>query len=285
SLAPLASPLGALADRLRRWGTDRGGLRIDLDGGGGRRRSWGLLAEGGDGPFVPATPAAALVRKLAAGQVAERGATPCMGLLSLAEIEAEWRRAHLQIGAGWLDGGTAFRPSLYRRAIGVRYRQMPAAWQALHDSGASIWQGQCVCDPAETPAGRFLSWLFQFPKADVEAAIGVEFTLHEGGEIWTRRIGGRVMRSRQYIGVRKPRGAVVEQFGPLAFDLALQVSAGRMDLVMSGARLFGVPLPRGAWPRVKAFESGDEGRFRFDVEIGLPLIGRLVRYRGWLTDR
>ena len=30
---------------------------------------------------------------------------------------------------------------------------------------------------------------------------------------------------------------------------------------------------------------GTAGKFRFDVEIGLPGIGRLVRYRGWLTDR
>jgi hypothetical protein len=105
------------------------------------------------------------------------------------------------------------------------------------------------------------------------------------GEIWTRRIGGRVMRSRQYIGVRKKRGAVVEQFGPLAFDLDLPIENGRMDLVMTGARFLGIALPRGCWPRVKAFETGAEGKFRFDVEIGLPVIGRLVRYRGWLTDR
>jgi predicted DCC family thiol-disulfide oxidoreductase YuxK len=39
------------------------------------------------------------------------------------------------------------------------------------------------------------------------------------------------------------------------------------------------------WPRIKAFETGAGGKFRFDVEIGLPGIGRLVRYRGWLTDR
>ena len=32
-------------------------------------------------------------------------------------------------------------------------------------------------------------------------------------------------------------------------------------------------------------ESEEEGRFRFDVQMGLPLIGQLVRYRGWLTDR
>jgi hypothetical protein len=93
------------------------------------------------------------------------------------------------------------------------------------------------------------------------------------------------MRSRQYIGTRGKRGAVVEQFGPLAFDLDLPVEKGRMDLVMTGARFLGVSLPRWCWPRIKAFETGAEGQFRFDVEIGVPMIGRLVRYRGWLTDR
>ena len=44
----------------------------------------------------------------------------------------------------------------------------------------------------------------------------------------------------------------------------------------------GVPLPRIFWPRVEAFESGEGGVYRFHVEIGLPLIGRLVRYRGSL---
>jgi hypothetical protein len=162
---------------------------------------------------------------------------------------------------------------------------MPAAWRALHDSGNAIWQGRCLCEPAETWAGRAISWLFQFPKADAGAPISVEFTLRDGGEIWTRRIGGRVMRSHQYIAARTPPGMVVEQFGPLAFDLALPVEDGRVTLVLNGARFLGVPLPRWSWPRVTAFESGEDGRFRFDVEIGLPLVGRLVRYRGWLTGR
>jgi hypothetical protein len=35
---------------------------------------------------------------------------------------------------------------------------------------------------------------------------------------------------------------------------------------------------------IEAMESEEDGRFRFDVRIGLPLIGQLVRYRGWLTD-
>ncbi len=54
---------------------------------------------------------------------------------------------------------------------------------------------------------------------------------------------------------------------------------------MRGMRCCGLPLPRALWPGIEATESEEEGRFRFDVQIGLPLVGRLVRYRGWLTDR
>ena len=282
SLAPFAARLTAIAERLRRFGTDRGGLRVDVEGPAGQRR-WYLIAEGGDGPFVPVLPAAALVRKLAGGRRVAPGAMPCLGLVSLEEILAEARRAHLQIASAWSDG--VLKPSLYRRVLGSAYEEMPVAWRALHDSGASTWKGQCLCDPAETWGGRLVSRLFQFPAGESEAPISVEFTMSGAGEVWTRRIGRRVMRSRQYIGVRGRRGAVVEQFGPLAFDLDLPIDKGRMDLVMTGARFLGVPLPRWCWPRVRAFETGGEGKFRFDVEIGLQGIGRLVRYRGWLTDR
>ena len=44
-----------------------------------------------------------------------------------------------------------------------------------------------------------------------------------------------------------------------------------------------VPLPRFLAPMTRAREwVDDEGRFRFDVEIGLALIGPIVRYTGWL---
>jgi hypothetical protein len=282
SLAPFAARLTAISERLRRFGTDRGGLRVDIEGPAGRR-SWYLIAEGGDGPFVPVLPAAALVRKLAAGRAVTSGAMPCLGLVSLGEILAEARRAHLQIASAWSDG--MLKPSLYRRVLGGAYEEMPPAWRALHDGGASTWTGQCICDPAETRVGRLISRLFQLPAADSEAPISVEFTMSGTGETWTRRIGRRAMRSRQYVGVRGKRGALVEQFGPLAFDLDLPIEKGRMDLVMTGARFAGMSLPRWCWPRIRAFETGAEGKFRFDVEIALPGVGRLVRYRGWLTDR
>lgn len=52
---------------------------------------------------------------------------------------------------------------------------------------------------------------------------------------------------------------------------------------MEGWRLGALPLPSALAPRTRAHEEVDEqGRFIFDVEISAPLIGRLVRYRGWL---
>lgn len=49
TLAPAAAPIAAIADRLRRLGTDRGGLRLEVVGASGAH-VWCLLAEGGDGP-------------------------------------------------------------------------------------------------------------------------------------------------------------------------------------------------------------------------------------------
>ena len=66
SLAPAAPLLARIADRLLFLGTDRGGLRLELHAGAGIR-VWCLIAEAGDGPFIPVTPAAALVRKMARG--------------------------------------------------------------------------------------------------------------------------------------------------------------------------------------------------------------------------
>ncbi len=284
TLAPAATPLAWIADRLRGFGTDKGGLRIDLGGRNGAR-SWSLIAEGGDGPFVPAIPAAALVRKLARGELARRGAMPCLGLLSLAEIEREWRQANLRIAAGWGEDGAMFQPSLYRRVLGAAYEQMSEAGQRLHDGAELHWSGRCSVEGPTNPVGHCLAAIFALPPAARDAPIEVDFAVHGGRETWTRRVGGRTMRSQQYIGLRRPEGWIVERFGPLAFDLRVPVKDGRLELVMAGMRLAGVPMPRFCWPIIKAVEIEEEGRFRFDVEIGLPVIGRLVRYRGFLTSR
>ena len=44
-----------------------------------------------------------------------------------------------------------------------------------------------------------------------------------------------------------------------------------------------LPMPLALAPLMSAREYEEEGRFRFDVRLALPLLGPLVHYRGWLV--
>jgi hypothetical protein len=175
--------------------------------------------------------------------------------------------------------------SLYRRALGDAYLLQSPAGQALHDAGTSRWTGVCSVVGGSTVAARLVALLFQLPSAASGVPIAVDFVTAADGEQWTRRIGDRAMRSYQCLAAGKPRGWIVERFGTFAFDLEMVAAQGELKLLMRGMRCFGLPLPGALWPRIAAREWEEGGRFHFDVEIAMPLAGRLVRYRGWLTDR
>lgn len=89
-LARHAPALRRLSERFLRFGSDVGGMAVELRGedhdGKPLHLRWWLDAAAGDGPQVPVTPAVVLAQQLADGAVAARGAMPCMGLLSLAQI-------------------------------------------------------------------------------------------------------------------------------------------------------------------------------------------------------
>jgi hypothetical protein len=99
SLAPYAISMIRIADALDRWGSDVGAMHVEVAGLGrekvGVRRRWTLIAERNDGPRIPATAAALLAKKLLRipgyEPAPERGARPCIGLLSVAEFVSEWR--------------------------------------------------------------------------------------------------------------------------------------------------------------------------------------------------
>jgi saccharopine dehydrogenase-like NADP-dependent oxidoreductase len=81
-----SAQLKAVSDLFIRFGTDAGAMHVEVTGvaeGRPLRRCWTLVALDGDGPFVPTLASAALVGKLARGELAFRGATPCVGLLTV----------------------------------------------------------------------------------------------------------------------------------------------------------------------------------------------------------
>lgn len=82
-----ASRLRRMSEWFLRAGSDEGGMVVQLRGvdhhGQPLHLRWTIHAGVGDGPQIPAMPAVIVARKLADGELLQRGATPCMGLFTL----------------------------------------------------------------------------------------------------------------------------------------------------------------------------------------------------------
>ncbi len=87
SLAPHAEFLLKLGFLFDRFGFGRSGFHMILTGEGHdgkpRERRFHLIARSGHGPYIPCMPAILLAKLLARGEVAKRGAMPCLDLVDL----------------------------------------------------------------------------------------------------------------------------------------------------------------------------------------------------------
>lgn len=99
---PHAAQLKRMADWFKGWGSDAGAMHVTVSGrpesGHTRSDTWYLLATQGDGPYVPTLAATALVRKLQSGNLSWTGATPCIGLLTLADFARECEGLAITMG-------------------------------------------------------------------------------------------------------------------------------------------------------------------------------------------
>lgn len=269
-----------IAMRLDRFGTSEGGMVIEVTGLDQRLDTkmvrWSLKAEQGDGPYVPVIPAAATIWALAKGQTVT-GARPATGLLDIEALKP------------WFDGlaittkTSAFKKEvpLYARVMGDGFATIPEVTRRLHRGRPAITaEGEAVVIGAKNAAGRLVAKLFGMPGEASRVPIRVLIESRDGREHWTRFFDGKPMRS---VMQRAGDGVIEESFGPVAIRMVLVPRADGLDMVRSSGRLGPIPLPSFLLPSIKAEERVEGGRrHRFDVEIGLPLIGRIVAYRGYL---
>lgn len=276
---PLAGLVVRLSALVAGLGSDRGAMRVVAHGvdaeGRATRAVWCLVAEPGVGPVTPSLPALAAVKAIARGEIAP-GARAGVGLLSLETLEAE-------IAAHAITTETTVeRAALFARAIGPKFDTLPDPIRALHETpGRSLWRGEAVTTGAANPIAAAVARLFGFPPTLATCPVEVQVRADGDRAVWRRRIGGHRFLSV----LSRPRtgGRVIERFGLLSIDLVLTVQADRLVYDVAGWRLGPMPLPRALAPRTRTHETlDDQGRFVFDVEIAAPVIGRLVRYRGWL---
>ncbi|MEH6800875.1 MAG: saccharopine dehydrogenase NADP-binding domain-containing protein [Halopseudomonas sabulinigri] len=89
------TPIVRASEYFIRWGTDTGGMQINLSGLDHQRQplhlKWVLGATDGIGPYIPTLSALILARKLITGELTTTGAMPCMNLYTMEDFEHEAR--------------------------------------------------------------------------------------------------------------------------------------------------------------------------------------------------
>lgn len=282
SLAPFVDGITWGANLVRALGTDRGGMAVDVAGrlvdGRSVTRRWRLIAEAGDGPWVPTLAAVALARGVARGAIAQRGALPCVGLLALDDILAVAEGLAIRTSADEVG-------AVYERVCGTdACAVLPAPIRTLHDNvSRARWSGRAEIIGSSNLLAFIAARIVGIPRAARDVDVTVEFDVRDGVERWLRAFAGRPFVSLQHAGEGADTGTVVERFGALSFALRNTLNSEGLSQEIAAAYVLGIRLPRFLWPRVHARERIDEqGRFTFDVGIAVPILGRLVAYKGWL---
>ncbi|MGI8611198.1 MAG: precorrin-6A/cobalt-precorrin-6A reductase [Sphingomicrobium sp.] len=277
SLRPLSRLLLAAHRLTAVWGGDRSGMVVRLFGIRGAQRierRWTLTAEDGDGPHIPTLAAAILTDRIAKGEL-RSGARDAGEELALADFEPMFATLAVRHSVEEIEQP----PPLYRRLMGDGFDRLAPALQAMHgvlrDSGA---HGRGKVERGTHPLARLVAKAMRFPRTG-DHPLHVHFAEDRGVERWTRDFGGQCFASSS----SRAGDQVVERHGPLRFHFDLQVADGALEMVMRHWSVLGLPLPLALAPRSPAREREEDGRFHFDVPIDLPLIGRVIHYRGWVN--
>ncbi len=267
-------------------GEHRGGMYVRVSGRDRQDqtflRTWHMQAEGDDGPFIPAIPAAAIVLRWLDGRAPEPGARPALQILELEDFAPFFRTLAVTHG---IRSETPNAP-LYRRALGDAFERLPPALRQMHDRPHSrTVSGRADIERGKNPLARFAGAIFGFPPEGRDVPVRVTFDVRGDVEIWQRDFAGRRFQSVQTMGRGRNAGLIDERFGPITVGLAYDLDgSGRGYLRVRNWRVLGLPMPRWLAPGGETYESERDGRFCFHVEIAHPLTGPIVSYRGWLAD-
>jgi hypothetical protein len=177
--------------------------------------------------------------------------------------------------------------SPFERLLGADLERLPAPVRRVHSLRAPLaTSGRAEITAASGLPARSICWFAGLPRPGCDVDVSVTFAPTEtGGEHWKRTFADRSYASTMNAGAGRDWGFLIEHFG--VFDLRFQLSPSPEGLAWSlvGWRCLRIPLPRWSVPQIKCVESADGERYTFDIDVTFPLIGWLMRYRGWLLPQ
>lgn len=261
-----------LVDLLEPFGTGRGGMvvMVTIEQ---EVHIWRLIAEDGDGPFIPTVAARALLRK---GELPV-GARPALEVVTLAEVEDAM--ADLNVRTEQIS--KPLNP-IFAQVLADDFAKLPEAIRKTHETAVfGRWQGEARVERGSTLWSRFLGWAFRFPQASEKTTVEVTKTITPKGETWVRRFGESQFFSKL---AATPKG-MTERFGPFTFSIGLSVKDGALHYPVRSGRLWFIPIPNICLPISETREYVSDGVFCFDVKLLSPFARKLVvHYKGWLKE-
>lgn len=176
--------------------------------------------------------------------------------------------------------------SLYRDLLGDAFDALPPALRAMHEPGEGlVAEGTARVRRGSNIFARLVARLLAMPREGDAVPLTVAFSALPGREVWRRDFDGRVIKTVQTIVAGGGSTLLDERLGLVSWRFAVRAEAGSLEFTLRGASLLGVPLPAVLRPAIRARESVRDGRFHFDAEVRLPLLGRLIHYSGDLQPR
>ncbi|HZG30630.1 MAG TPA: DUF4166 domain-containing protein [Ensifer sp.] len=168
--------------------------------------------------------------------------------------------------------------------LGHVFDDLPLRLQQIHSSdGPQLWKGSARVQRGKGLLALVLVTLFGFPQSADDVPVRVGRLSADGVELWTRDFGGKTFSTTQSLGQGSESHLLIERFGAVSIALALVKEGDRLFFIPRGWRIFGLPLPAFLLPSGRSYETETDGKFCFNVEISVPLIGLVVAYRGLLT--
>ena len=175
-------------------------------------------------------------------------------------------------------------PTLFQTLLGAAFFRLPDSLRALHGvHGVARYSGQVTITRGTGLLSRICGAVSGLPRPMADEPVTVDFTTGPKGEIWARAFGAPPKVSKMRSKLWHHEGQLRERLGPMQFRFVLHTWEGTIFWNVVGARLLGIlPLPAALFRDVRCNEREIDGRYVFEVEAAMPVIGKLVHYRGWL---